>query len=193
MLASLVVLRRTDVMQRFASANFETGELNTEVDRAMHNWVLQQLHLQPQQVSSIARAMDCFSRLLNPIMQERQQLQSKISQQQEQPGGSGCNSSGCGSISVDSYKHHMAKREASLLRLSGLMRKEYLVRTAAAAAIVGVLTYVQLATAAVLMTPHAVSLQMLGMLVQEQQQQHKHQKQQPKQQHKHQQQQPKQR
>jgi hypothetical protein len=147
----------------------------------MHNWVLQQLHLDPQQASSIASAMDCFSRLLNPIMQERQQLQSEISQQQEQPGGSSCNSS-CGS-SVDSYKHHLAKREASLLRLSSLMRKEYLVRTAAAAAIVGVLTYVQLATAAVLMTLYVVSLQMLGMLVQEQQQQqHKHKQQQPKQQ-----------
>jgi hypothetical protein len=179
MMASLVLLRRTDVMQRFSSSNFETGELVNEPDRAMHEWVLQQLHLEPHQVSSIAGAMDCFQRLLDPIMQERQQLQSEISQQQEQPGSGGCSSSGGGS-SVDSYKRNMAKREASLLRLSSLMQKECLVRTAAAASIAGVLTYVQMATVAVMMTPNVLSLQMTGMLVQ--QQQHKQQQQQQQQQ-----------
>jgi hypothetical protein len=165
MLSTLVLLQRTEIMQRFASSNFETGKL-TDPDHKKHCWVLQQLHLSEQQVSSITQAMNCFKRLLDPIVQERQQLQHKLAQQQEQPGGGSSSSS-----SVDVYKQCMAKRGAMLSRLSKLMQKEYMLRLAAAAAIAGALTYVQLATAAVQMTPHVLSLQMLGMLVLEQQKQ----------------------
>jgi hypothetical protein len=58
-----------------------------------------------------------------------------------------------------------------LRRLSSLLGKEIQLRLAVSAAVVGSLTYVQLATAAVQMTPHVVQLQMLGMLVLEQQEQ----------------------
>jgi hypothetical protein len=174
MLASLVLLHRTDVMQRFSSTNFETGQLAAEPDMGKHEWVLQQLHLKPHQVRSIAGAMQCFARLLDPIIQERQQLQHEISQQQERPGLSSSSSS------VDTYKQNMATREVTLQRLSRLLRKEYIVRMAAAAAIVGSLTYVQMATAAVLMTPHPFSLQMIGMLLQQQHKQQQMQQQKQK-------------
>jgi hypothetical protein len=172
MLASLVLQQRTDVMQRFSSTNFETGKLVDEPDRAKHAWVLQQLQLSEQQVSSIAHSMSCFKRLLAPGVQERQQLQQELSQQQDLPGAVSSSSS------IDSYKQSMTKREAMLARLSNSMRKEYMLRMAAAAAIAGSLTFVQLATAIVQMTPHCVALQMLGMLVLEQQEEQERQQQQ---------------
>jgi hypothetical protein len=164
MLTTLVLLQRTEVMQRLSCSNFETGEL-ADPDREKHAWVLQQLHLSEQQISSITRAMSCFKRLLDPIVQGRQQLQRDLARQQEQPG------SGSNSSSVNEYKQCMAKREEMLSRLANLMREEYMLRLAAVAAMAGALTFVQLATAAVQMTPHVVALQMLGMLVLEQQQQ----------------------
>jgi hypothetical protein len=169
MMASLLLLQRPHIMHQFSTTNFETGEL-AEPDIANHRWLLQQLKLKPQQVSSITGAFACFDRHLNPIMQQRQQLQHEIAQQQEQPGSSS-SSSGGGSSEVDDYKQRMAKREGLLMRLSGLLQKDFVLRTAACAVVIASMTYVQLAEAAVLMYPHPAVLPLLGKLLLEQQQQ----------------------
>jgi hypothetical protein len=102
-------------------------------------------------------------------MQQQQQLQHEIAQQQKQPGGSSSSSSSGGD--VNDYKQRTAEREALLVRLSGLLQKDYVLRTAACAAVLGSLTYVQMAEAIVMMAPHPILLPVLGKLLLEQQQQ----------------------
>lgn len=171
MLASVVLMQRSEVMWRFGNSNFETGELEEETDMQKHAWVLQQLQLTPQQTSNIVRSMSCFKRLLTPLVQQRQLLQQQLAQQHDEPG------SGSSSSSVDAYKQCMAQREAMLLRLVNLMRKDNMLRMASATAVAGSLTYVQLATAAVQATPRPLALGAIGMLVLEQHQQQEQQQQ----------------
>jgi hypothetical protein len=163
---SLLLAQCPDVFFRFSSTNCETGELE-EPNIAGHRWLLQQLKLQPHQVSSIVAAMACFQRHIDPLMQQRQQLQHEIAQQQEQPGDS---SSSSGGGDVNDYKQRMAQQGELLTRLSGLLQKDFVLRCAACAAIIGSLTYVQMAEALVMMAPRPILLPVLGKLLLEQQQ-----------------------
>jgi hypothetical protein len=175
LVVSLVLLQRTEVLEAFMLTNFETLEVGEEHQLAKHEWMLQHIDLSKQQVHAIGRAAEFFERLMKPVMQERQQLQQELAQQQELPPGAGSSSSS--SSSNDSYKQIMAKREAMLGRLSSLLGKEYLLRIAACCAVVGPLSYAQLGTMVVQMTPHPVSLQVVGKLLQQQYQQQQKQQQ----------------
>jgi hypothetical protein len=177
-IVSLVLLQRTEVIGGFMLTNFETLEVGEEHQLAKHEWALQQLGITPDQVLAIGRATEFFERLMQPIMQERQQLQREIAQQQEaQLEVCSSNSS---SGNSDELKQIMAKREVMLIRLSSLLRKEYLVRIAACCVVIGPLTYVQLAKLIVQMTPHPASIQVLGKLLQQQYQQQQQQQAQQK-------------
>jgi hypothetical protein len=171
-----VLLQRSEVMEGFMLTNFETLETSEEHQLAKHEWVLQHTGISQQQMLTIGRASEFFDRLLQPIMQERQQLQREIAELSEHANVVS-SESGCISSSIDSYKQNMAKREALLARLSSLLGKEYLVRLASACAVCGPLTYTQLATLVVQMTPHPVSLQVLGKLLQQQMKQQQQQQQ----------------
>jgi hypothetical protein len=166
---TLLMLQRTEVIESFMLTNFETGETYDEHPIMKHVWVIEQMQLTKQQKLTIAHAMDFFKRMLAPTIEERQRLQQEIAQQKEHLDCSSSDSSS-GSSSREHQKL-MAERDVMLRRLSTLLRKEYLMRMAASAAVAGGLTCVQMATCAVQMTPHPFSLQMIGMLLQQQQQQ----------------------
>jgi hypothetical protein len=178
LLPSLLLLQRTEVIEGFVLTNFETGETHDEHPISKHMWVIEQMQLSQEQKLTIVHAMDFFQRMLAPTIEERQRLQQDIAQQKELLGSSSNGHTDSSSSSKD-HKQLMAKREAMLTRLSSLLRKEYLMRMAACAAIVGALTYVQVATAAVQMTPQPFSLQMIGMLLQQEQQQQQQQQHEP--------------
>jgi hypothetical protein len=118
MMVSLLLLQRPNVMHRFSSTNYNTGEY-AEPSVVNHIWLLQQLKLKPQQVSSIVGTFACFAKYMHQNTQQRQQLQQELAQQQEEPGGGSSSSSG--GSDVDEYKQRMAKREALLKRLAEVL------------------------------------------------------------------------
>jgi hypothetical protein len=140
------------------------GELAAEHNDTRFKYILQQLGLSDQQRQEVACGHTLFTRLLTPILQERQQLQ-QLQQQQQQHGadatqvelhpqgstGASCSiaadRNGSSSTSTSSARHFslhavfgdMQQQKQQAARLATLLSKEYFLVMVTSTFVVGCL------------------------------------------------------
>lgn len=120
------------------------------------------LELTQQQIMEIAAGAELFKGLLQRIMQELQQLQLKVSSQST---CSGSHASSGSLASLPRGQDDLETQQRDTQRLQVLLRKEYAIRAAVVAWLVGCMSWEQITLAAIMCWPYSLRLSQLVMVV----------------------------
>jgi hypothetical protein len=179
---SLVTVGREDAVENANIVNLHTLQLDIDgatKQAALTSSLIDKLSMTPQQQHEIATGSAMYMRVLSPVMQERQRLQSQFaasaSSETSMQDPSNINIAGSnglassGPLLGDLFKARQQRLEAQqkqAARLQLLIRKEMMLRMAGMTWFIGCLSAQQLAKACLLCWPYLLRPSLLATEIQ---------------------------
>jgi len=161
---SLTMFGREHIVETLNIINLDTLQPDPAGSAAMAaqmGSIASRLQLTPQQQHIIATGSTLYVRMLEGIMEERQQLQLGFAN----AAGTSCTDCSAEGAATDTFTSRHAQLEAEeqrMARLQLLMQKEYILRVGGLAWIMGCLSWPQVTQAAVLSWPFPLRMSLLA-------------------------------